>query len=81
VKRREVEAPQFLERSPGWWTERRPYSNPAAMPALLAFAGMLLAGLGELRPDELARLEQIACGAERHRTLRPDAARKILQRR
>jgi hypothetical protein len=73
--------PEFLVRPASWWQERRPFLNPAALPALLAFAGSLLAGMGELRPDELARLQAIASGAERHRTLRPDAARVILGRR
>jgi hypothetical protein len=81
VKRRDVEVAAFLERPTAWWRERRPYLNPVGMAALLSFAGMLLADMGELRGDELARLEAIATGAERHRTLRPDTARAILARR
>lgn len=81
MKRRELETPEFLERPAGWWLQRRPNLNPAAMPMLLSFAGALLAGMGELRADELERLRRIAAGVERHRTLRPDAARAILARR
>jgi hypothetical protein len=81
VKRRDVEVAAFLERPAGWWREQRPNLNPAAMAGMLAFSGMLLAGMGELRGDELARLETIAGGLERHRTIRPDAARAILAER
>lgn len=78
MKRRETEVPGFLERPDGWWRERRPNLDPTALPSLLSFAGVLLASLGELRADEYQRLEAIAAGIERHPTLRPDAARRIL---
>jgi hypothetical protein len=80
VKRRDVEAPGFLERPPGWWQQRRPYLNARGF-QLRAYAGMILAGMGELSADELARLERIAAGDEQDPPLSPDAARAILAQR
>ena len=80
MKRREAEVPEFLVRPVAWWQQCRPHLNPAALPALLSFAGSLLAAMGELRADELVRLERIASGIEEHRSIRPDAARHILDR-
>jgi hypothetical protein len=78
VKRRELEAPEFLERPAAWWQERRPHLNPAGIMALPAFAGMLLAAMRELREDEMARLGAIAAGREQHRGIGRDTALRIL---
>ena len=80
MRRREAEVPGFLERPASWWAERRPHLNPTGIMDLPAFAGMLLAGLGELRGDELARLREIAAGVDQHRAIRPDTAQAILRR-
>jgi hypothetical protein len=68
----------FLERSAAWWRERT-HLNPQAFSTLLSYAGVVLARLGELRPDEVARLERIAEGAEVHpRVGRDQAARTLV---
>ena len=79
MRRRETEAPGFLERSAGWWRQRRPSLTPACF-QLRALAGMMLAHLGELRSDELVRLQEIAAGNEEHPPIAPDAAQAILRR-
>ena len=80
MRRRETEVPEFLVRPAAWWQQQRPHLNPAGIMALPVFAGMLLAGLGELRGDELARLQEIAAGEEEFSPISPDAARAILRR-
>jgi hypothetical protein len=79
VKRRETEAPGFLERPAAWWAQRRPYvGDPGVFNQLPAFAGRLLAAMGVLRGDELVRLVRIAAGVEQHRLLTAEAAQAIL---
>jgi hypothetical protein len=78
VRRRETEAPGFLERPAGWWVKRRPHLNPVGIMALPAFAGMQLAAMRELRSDEMARLGEIAAGTEQHHAIGRDTARRIL---
>jgi hypothetical protein len=79
VKRRESEAPEFLERPAAWWAQHKPSLHSAGM-VLLPFAGMVLAGMGQLRPDEAERLRRVAAGLERHPRLPADAAGRILAR-
>jgi hypothetical protein len=71
----------FLERPADWWAERWHLANPGVMNLLASFAGVLLAGMGELTADEVARLERIAAGLEAHPRVTADAARRILERR
>jgi hypothetical protein len=67
----------FLERRPAWWQERT-HLNPHSFRLLLSFAAATLARLGELRPDEVARLGRIAAGDELHPRIAPDAAARTL---
>jgi hypothetical protein len=72
----------FLERPADWWAVRLPQlAHPGVVNELLSFAGVLLAGMGELTGDEVARLERIAAGLEVHPRVAVDAARRILERR
>lgn len=79
-RRADPSAAAFLERPESWWRDRKPNLNPSAFVALPSFAGVLLAAMGELRPDELARLERIAAGAEEHPRMDADRARWLLAR-
>jgi hypothetical protein len=81
VKRREQDAPGFLERPAVFWQRRLPHAGkPEVVNQLRALAGSLLAGMGELRADELARVRAIAAGLEHHPTLDREQARRILER-
>jgi hypothetical protein len=80
VKRRDIETPGFLQRPPGWWRQRRPHIDPAGF-TILSFAGLVLAELGELRADEVQRLQRIARGQDALSPIRPDSARRILAAR
>ena len=79
MRRRDLEAPEFLERPDGFWRQRLPNAgNPGVVNRLPAFAGRLLAAMGLLRGDELLRLVRIAAGVEQHQLLTAEAAQAIL---
>lgn len=80
MRRRSIEKAAFLERPAGWWQQRRPHLNAAGY-AILAFAGTILAQDGELRADEVERLQRIAAGLDTSSPIRPDTARAILSAR
>ena len=83
VRRRDPDEGQepFLQRSVQWWRAHRPYTNnPEAYRQFLTFGAAVLAGMGELRGDEVARLERIAAGVKGHPKVDADQAATILAR-
>lgn len=78
MRRRGDDVEGFLERPREWWVEHKPWLNPNGLMELRSFGAGVLARLGALRPDEVARLERIAGGGEDGGWVSAELAARIL---
>ncbi len=77
--RRRSDDAGFLTRSEEEWASLLPRRFVHSVPQLLALAGSVLAKAGQLRPDEVERLRDVARCDEQHPRIEPDVAALLLE--